>query len=523
MELTRRSFLQLGGAALPVGATPTKPNVLTIISDQLNASVTSVYGGPVGTPNLERLARRGVVFTNATCPTPFCSPSRASIVTGQYPHRHGIVYNVMKIDYPAVKSQGIDEGIIAADITADKILHEQGYSTHQYGKWHLSGDPLAYYPDQYGECREYARELQPLFSEIRKRPREQWMNWYGWILPVTVNPGYRSTWAEDDPVRKHTNSDFIMKVGRLDLPRGDLFDVRVADHTVQKLRSLDARPFSLTCSLMWPHDPNVIPMPYYADYHPSRIELRGSGNVRERRFENDFSRQIMARHSDIRLREFLRVYYGTVRLIDDQVGRVLDALDQSGRADDTIVIFTADHGDMASGHGMVWKSTSAFYDEIVRIPLIVSWPRKIQAGKSEAAASLVDLAPTILDLTGHRIPGSMQGTNLAPVLLGRSSAARYVYGFCERVHANSKRTRSLDEGTTSHFMIRGDGWKYAVYSDGEEFLYDLTKDPGETRNLAGEPARQNRKRDLRRELRVWLDRTSFRGKRLEADRFGKPS
>ena len=512
MNLTRRSVLRFGGAALAAGAAPAGPNVLTIISDQLNASVTSVYGGPVSTPNLERLARRGMVFSNATCPTPFCSPSRASIVTGQYPHHHGIVYNVMKVDYPAVKSQGVDEGITAADTTADKILSAKGYQTHQYGKWHLSGDSLAYYPDQYGECREYAREMLPMFSEIRKRPREEWMNWYDWILPVTVDPGYRGTWAEDDPIRKRPNSDFMLKIGRLDLSHKDLFDIRVADRTVQKLRSLDARPFSMTCSLMWPHDPNVIPMPYYADYDPGHIELRGNGSIRERRFENDLSRQGMARHSDIRLREFLRVYYGTVRLIDDQVGRVLDALDASGRADDTIVIFTADHGDMASGHGMFWKSTSAFYEEIVRIPMMISWPGKVQPGKCEAAASLVDLAPTILDLTGHRIPAGMQGSSLAPVLLGKSSSARYVYSFSERVQANAAHTRNLDERTTSHFMVRGDGWKYAVYSDGEEFLYDLTKDPGETRNLAAERSCLNRKSDLRRELRNWLNRTGYPGK-----------
>ena len=137
-------------------------------------------------------------------------------------------------------------------------------------------------------------------------------------------------------------------------------------------------------------------------------------------------------------------------------------------------------------------------------------------GKSDAAASLVDLAPTILDLTGHSIPGSMQGTSLAPVLLGQSSAARYVYGFSERVQANARHTRSLDERTTSHFMVRGGGWKYAVYSDGEDFLYDLTKDPGETRNLAGERNCQSRRQDLRRELRAWLDRTGYPGRELKA-------
>jgi arylsulfatase A-like enzyme len=516
MDITRRSVLQLGGAVLASGAAGAAPNVLTIISDQLNASVTSVYGGPVSTPNLERLARRSVVFSNATCPTPFCSPSRAAIVTGQYPHRHGIVYNVMRLDYPAVKSQTADEGIAAADTTMDKILNAKGYATHQYGKWHLTGEPLSYYPDQYGECREYAREMEPLFSEVRQRPREQWMNWYDWILPVNVDPRYRDTWAEDDPIRQGKTSDFLTKIGRLEMSRGDLFDVRVADRTVRKLRSLDARPFSLTCSLMWPHDPNVIPMPYYADYDPARIELRANGNFREPRFEKDMSRLAMARHTDIRLGEFLRVYYGTVRLIDDQVGRILDALDESGRAGDTIVIFTADHGDMASGHGMVWKSTSAFYDEIARIPIMISWPHRIRTGKSEAAVSLADLAPTILDLMGHSIPAGMQGTSLAPVLLGRSSAARYVYGFSERVQANARHTRSLDAETTSHFMVRGGGWKYVVYSDGEDFLYDLTKDPGETRNLTAERSCRSRRQDLRRELRAWLDRTEYPGRGLKA-------
>jgi arylsulfatase A-like enzyme len=507
----------MGGCALASSAVPPGPNVLTIISDQLNPSVTSVYGGPVSTPNLERLARRGVVFSNATCPTPFCSPSRASIVSGQYPHRHGIVYNCSKIDYPAIGSKGIDEGILVTDTTADKILNAQRYATHQYGKWHLSGDSLPYYPDQYGECREYARDMEAFFSEVRKRPRDEWMNWYGWILPVTVDPHYRGTWDEDDPIRKTgPYSDFITKMGRLNMSRGDLFDVRVADRTVQKLQSLDNRPFSITCSLMWPHDPNVVIMPYYDASDPAQIELPRNGRVREQRFEKDVSRQMVARHSDVRLREFLRIYYGTVRLIDDQVGRVLDALEKSGRADNTIVIFTSDHGDMAGGHGMAWKSTTAFYDEVARIPLIVSWPGRIRPGKTEAAASLVDLAPTVLELTGRAIPGTMQGSSLASVLLGKSAATRHVYRFSERNEANAKRTRSFGSETKSEFMVRGGGWKYAVYSNGDEFLYDLRQDPGETRNLAGESKWRARKEDLRREIRAWLDRTEYQGKRFES-------
>jgi arylsulfatase A-like enzyme len=508
MPVSRRTFLARAGALAAQTAQPARPNVLTILSDQLNAVATSVYGGPVPTPNLERLARRGVVFRNATCPTPFCSPSRASLITGLYPHRHGIVYNCMRVDYPAVAGQGADEGITRADVTTDKILNSRGYDTHQYGKWHLSGDALPYYPDQYGECREYAREMVPIFDEVRRRPREQWMDWYGWILPVTVDQAYRQTWGPDDPIHDGRLGDFIRKMGRLEIERTDTFDVRVADRTVERLRKLDDRPFSITCSLMWPHDPNVVPAPYYERTDPAKIKFPANHRTREPRFEKDVSRQMMARQTDTRLREYLRIYYGTVHVIDEQVGRVLDALERTGRADNTIVIFTADHGDMAGGHGMGWKSTTAFYDEIVRIPMIVSWPGHIQPGRTDAAASLVDLAPTILDLAGESVPEAMQGASLAPVLLGKSSASRFMYGFSERVRANPRRTRSGAARAPAERMIRGDGWKYAVYADGEEFLYDRTKDPGETRNLAAERSARARKQNLAQKLISWLSRTS---------------
>jgi arylsulfatase A-like enzyme len=163
---------------------------------------------------------------------------------------------------------------------------------------------------------------------------------------------------------------------------------------------------------------------------------------------------------------------------------------------------------MAGGHGMAWKSTASFYDEIARIPMIVSWPGHIQPGKTDAAASLADLAPTILELTGESVPAAMQGASLAPVLLGKAGGARHVYGFSERVRANAQRTRAGAHDAPAERMVRGDGWKYCLYSDGEEFLYDLRKDPGETRNLAGERGAQARKRDLGKQLKEWLERTA---------------
>src|SRR5262249_14242198 len=203
-----------------------------------------------------------------------------------------------------------------------------------------------------------------------------------------------------------------------------------------------------------------------------KIEFPANHGVREQRFEDDISRQMMARSTDTRLREFLRIYYGTVYLIDEQVGRVLDALEKSGRADNTIVIFTADHGDMAGGHGMGWKSTQAFYDELARIPMIVSWPGRIAPGKTDAAASLADIPPTILELTGQSVPGHMQGVSLASMLRGKTSATKFVDGFSERVRANAQRTRAVMRNGKAERMIRGGGWKYVIYDDGGEFMYD---------------------------------------------------
>ena len=499
--MTRREFVATTGAA----AASRPPNVLLILCDQLNASVTSVYGGPVPTPNLERIARRGVVFTEAVCTTPFCSPARASIVTGLYPHTHGIVYNVSGRDYPAIPAPVTEEGITVRDVTTDKILHEAGYQVHQYGKWHLDGGDLPYYRDMYGEHREYAHEMKDVFAQVRKAPCDTWMDWYGWALPVDVAPAYRAAVRSlRDSPKNAVVSEFIAKLGKLRLPLSQVFDARVADQTIDRFGRLTTAPFVITCSFNYPHDPNVVPSPYYEAFDPTKIELPANHGQREARFEKDWSRRIVAETGETGLREFLRVYYSSVRLLDDQVGRVLDALERTGRADDTVIVFTADHGDMAGSHGMVWKSTQAFYDGIARIPLIVSYPRQIKPGRSARPASQVDLMPTLLELAGRAAPAVAEGRSLL-------SKTESEYVLCERVAPNSRHTRTVAPGAPSDRMIRGQGWKYIRYRNGEEFLYHLAKDPGETRNLAGDPACQATRQHLSRRLAYFdADRESSR-------------
>jgi arylsulfatase A-like enzyme len=470
--------------------------VLTILCDQLNASVTSTYGGPVPTPNLTRLARSGVLFTQATCNTPFCSPTRATIVTGQYPHTHGVVSNI----------NAGNHGLTGESPTMDRLLKAEGYAVHQYGKWHVSARPMPYYPDTY-DSLEYAAEMREVFDTVRSRPRESWMDFYQWALPVTVAPEYRRA---IEPLYKAKGNnpawiDFVVKIGRLDLPLERNFEVRVADLTVDRLRQVGAKPFSITCSFITPHDPNVVPSPYYEQFSPGEVRLPANRGHREPRFERDWSRTMAAVPGETGVREFLRVYHGCVRLLDDQIGRVLDALEATGRASNTMVVFTSDHGDMAGGHGMLWKSTTAFYEEVVRVPLIFSYPGRIRPGRTEMAADHADLMPTLLELSGKPVPRSVEGHSLAPYLLGRRDPAKAPpYRFSERVPPKYAAPLRVAPGTRGSYMARGNGWKYIWYPDGGEYLYDLKSDPGEMRNRAVDASCREKKAELAREMDRWL-------------------
>jgi len=509
--ISRREWLGAAVSASRFGRPAKLPNVLLIICDQLAAGALGCYGGPFPTPNIDRLAEGGVVFTEATCTTPFCSPSRASITTGLYPHSHGIVTNVNKRDYPAIPAPPTQEGIKAGDVTTEKLLNGAGYSTHHYGKWHLMDEDLPYYRDMYGEHHEYAREMAGVFERVRRRPPGAWMNWYGWALPVRVSPAFRAAVAATgEKWSKISHAEFISKAGRLEFPLQLVFDVRVAESTVERLKAASSQPWMVTCSFNYPHDPNVVPSPYYESFAPEKIPLPSNFGRLEARFAGDWSRRLVEDTGEAGIRELLRIYHASVRLVDDQVARVLGALEQTGQSEDTIVVFSSDHGDMAGGHGMFWKSTSSFYDEVARIPLIIRFPGRIKPGRSGIAASQVDLMPTLLDLAGQKIPAQVQGHSLAPYLTGECSPAKApVYSFCERVAANREHLRKIAPGTPGSFMIRGGGWKYVRYADNEEFLYDLKKDPGETANLTGSRSHQSRKVDLRRELEAWLVRTGY--------------
>jgi len=485
------------------------PNILIIMADQLTPGVLSCYGGPVSTPNLDMLADEGVLFTNAVCTYPVSSPSRASLITGQYPHKHGIIHNCMNVDYPMVPGPATEECIQNTDATTEKILYNAGWETHQYGKWHLSQEKLSYYPDMYGEHINYAVEMKSFFDSVSFTPRDTWMNWYDWILPVTQTREFlNATSAVKPDWQKKIYGDFVLKMGRLRMPLEDNFDYISASKTIAAIDMSKGAPFMITCSFNTPHDPNVCPSPYYEMFNPSDIILPDNSVATEEYYNRDWSYEMDNKTGEQGVREFLRIYYANVKMIDDQAGRIIQELKNKGIYDNTIIIFTSDHGDMAGSHGMLWKSTSAFYKEVVKVPLIIRFPAKIKPGSFDVPVSLVDIMPTLLDFTDKEIPPSCQGNSLFKLLTGKEKEKdHYPYAFCERMPANPGNIRQMRENWTGSYMIMSKTSKYIEYNDGKCLYFNLSNDPGELHNEYNNPKYSKKIKSLKVELEKWLANT----------------
>ena len=489
-------------------------NILLIMCDQLCCSVLESYGGGADTPNIRKIAENGMVFDSAYCQTPVCSPSRASIITGRYPHNHGIVGNVMRIDYPAVGGPETEEGINNDDVTTESVLYKNGYNVMHAGKWHISGEELGFYKSMYREHQEYGREMKEKFDFYKSRhKRDGFMDWYGWTLPVTVSPRFKNhmekIYSRENNSRYSAIDEFFRKLGRLDMPVEDVYDYRIASKCVEAIQNTDF-PFMLTCSFNMPHDPNLAPPPYYESVRADRIEA-DAGLPCHDRYINDLSKQIPMLAGNIFLNEFLKIYYATVKFVDDQIGRVLDALKKKGVFEDTCVIFTADHGDMAGGHGMFWKSTSAFYDEITSVPLIISAPG-LKKGRYSKPVELVDIMPTILDMCGIGPAADIDGQSLAPVMKG--GGLLKTTAISERLDFGSEKKRFshvCDEN--ENFMLRGERYKYVIHRNKNEdcqMLFDLDNDPREYVDLYGLPEYREIADEMRETLRILLAESNYK-------------
>ena len=477
--MSRRAFLRATGAALAAApaavqcATAPKragrPNVLFLMTDEQHYRSLSLTGNRyIQTPHMDRIGREGAVFTHATCVTPYCSPSRASIITGVYPHTHGILLNVS----PGRNKQAP----LRPDAFANTecTLHAKGYATGHRGKWHL-GDKGTF------PCYEsmgYAGKGGVYHKMLEKRlPRAQFANDKdpGRYLRrhVAKIEAIRKGWkAFHDLPRNHVA--YIATIGRTVVPPELLPETQITNQVLDLLDRHANRSFMITASWSPPHDLWVTPKPYYSMVDRTKVTLPGSTDL-PRWDQRGPSKRLGDIMGPDGIREYAAIYHGMVKYIDDQVGRVLKKLDDLGLADNTLVVFTSDHGDMVGAHGCIGKSITSFFDDLMRIPLVMRFPGRIRPGTVvDQLVSQVDYSPTILDYMDLPAPAKIHGRSMRPLLEGRKVAWRD-YAFCQR--ANRLR------------MLRTKRWKYAFGLRPKlRALYDLKADPHEDTNLAAGPA-----------------------------------
>ncbi len=423
-----------------------QPNLLFLITDQQRAD-TVEPATLCQTPNIDRLAATGARFSRCYAPNPICSPTRASLMTGLLPHSHGMVDVTHAV--PAYRAE-----LKAGLPFWSQNLQTAGYRTGYFGKWHI----------------ERTNRLENFGFEVYQV--EQYQQLQGLVeRNVQMAPVCR--------VRQKGYKDFLL-YGVTDNPVETTPEYQLYTGGIDFLRQAaqqPERPWALFLSTEAPHDPYLVPRPYYERYDPARIPAPAS-------FEDDLAgrpgiyRRIQRVWRDLDWSQFAEAtacYYALCSLIDDQIGRILAVLAELGQIENTIIVFTSDHGDYMGAHRLMLKGIPAF-EEAYRVPLILSGPG-IPAGRQVGQiVSLLDLAPTLVQLTtGGEFP--CFGRSLLPLLQAEPG------GWPAEAFAECHGQRFY---YTQRILWR-DNYKYIFNGFDSDELYDLAADPHELRNLAGNP------------------------------------
>jgi len=478
-----------------------QPNLLFIYTDEQAAGTMAAYGNAlIETPNMDRLAGEGVVFERAYVTQPVCTPSRSTLLTGLWPHQSGCTENNVPLrpETPCLPE--------LADLS--------GYRTGHFGKWHLGDEVFAQHG--FDEWVSIDDGYRGHYSEGRDRGvRSSYFHWL-------VGRGFEPTVGGD-------GSASFSRGSCARLPEELSKPAYLAGEASRFLReNRRGRPFMLFVNFFEPHMPYTGPRD--GQYDPADVPLPPNFDAApgpEQPLKLRLFRQHYARHghSGLRLatedhwRRLIANYWGLCSQVDTHLGTLLDTLEECGLAADTVVVYTSDHGDMMGSHGLTAKC--AQYEEAVRVPLMIRGPG-IAPGRVEAPVSHIDVVPTLLDLLGRPAPGSLPGRSLGPSLADtRCAPGRDVFvqwngpnsGLGDVVGGVSLPEGALDVGPREDLVasicdpvrtiVSPDGWKLNCSPLGEHELYDLTEDPGETRNLVREPAFRDRAQELLDRIRDW--------------------
>lgn len=484
------------GMHSPLSNPDRKMNVLFINTDQQRFDAMSCAGSPyVSTPNLDRLAREGVRFSSAFTCQPECSPARACFHTGLSVHTSGCTINTRcEADDLRFGSGSFDQN-----------LANLGYHTEYHGRWHA--------PPVLTDC--YENEVTLKFAQpYQKYLRERYGN------PPRPEPGQKINSISGHPytpdltaveLGNSAHKDFNVQYGVCSLPTDHTFTGFIANQTIDAIKRLHDEPFSITSAYLSPHHPWYVPEPFANSISPDSMDLPLTMHHNRENTPYVKNNWQLDEVELMHMKLFRARYFELIAEVDYHVGRILRTLDQLGLADSTLIVFTADHGEMLGEHGLTQKFVP--YQESIRVPFIMRLPGKIPAGKViDHPVNTLDIFATIFDYLGFPCP-EQEGRSLRPLIEGRRGD-HPEYTFTE-----------LGWPGSAYTLFVSNRWKYVWYENPNQMdlLYDLEKDPHELDNLLGKnPNRQkhvSRAKDIRKEMLTWMDHIHhpFRDKLAKSD------
>lgn len=439
------------------GAADERPNFLVIVSDDQRPDTIAALGNPViQTPNLDRLVRQGTVFTRATCAFPLCVPSRAEILTGASAFQNGVPYDGGRLKL--------------GQVFWGDAFRNAGYRTWYCGKWMNDGTP---------KTRGY-QETSGLFSSggASAQGREPRYGRHGRLIT-----GYRGwTFKSDDGTPELEKG--IGLVGET--------SQHIADGAIALLERDVSEPFFMHVNFTAPHDPLIIPPGYEDQYDPSMVPLPKNflprhpfdhGNIEGR------DEQLLPwPRSEHDVRQEIAAYYAVIDDMDANIGRILASLKASRRYDNTVIIFTSDHGLALGSHGLMGKQN--MYEHTIGVPFIIAGPGVSVGRRTSAQIYLRDMYPTTCELAGISIPESVQAKSLVPILRGNQEQVRTaVFGY---YHDHQR-------------MIRTDRWKLIRYPKiDRQQLFDIVNDPDEINDLSHSADHQMVLNELHAQMDQWF-------------------
>ena len=463
--------LTLGGCMNELGendaAYQDRPNILFIMSDDHTSQAISAYGGILAdvcpTPNIDRIAKEGMLFKNCFVTNSICTPSRAAIFTGKYSHSNG-VYKFTALD----QSQP----------TLPKYMQKAGYNTCLIGKYHLHSNPVGL--DYWSVLPGQGRYHNPRFIEMGDESPT------GWIEngKTTRYDGHSSDVIADKAL------DFLKN--KRDKNKPFMFFCHFkAPHDTWEFAQ---RYRSFLEDVEIPEPPNLFDgYEGRSDMLKKQLQYIGSEWGDHTNFRKETAHLKGKEKKKMQYQLYMKKYLRCVKGVDDNVGRILDYLDESGLAKNTIVMYTGDQGFFLGEHGLYDKRI--MYEEALRMPLLVRWPARIKPGStSEGMILNVDFAPTIMNAAGIRPDSDMQGRSFVQLLMGKTPSDwrksmyyRYYYSHFE---------------TEPHYGIRTHTHKLIYFNRIDQWeLYDLVKDPHEMNNIYNDPKYENLIKELKKELK----------------------